>query len=198
MSFDPDQIEAVRSGLPELPLAKQAKYEGAFGLNPKHAAVLIADREWSSFFEEAVELGGDPQAVCNFMISDFAKLLNDEGIAIRESKVTPAHLVDLSKILAGGSISSKIAKEVLAEAYKTGRMPSDVVKDKGATQISDEGVIAPIVEQTLGAHPEIVAKYKAGNVGVKGFLVGQVIKASGGRANPQLAQRLVQEALERA
>jgi aspartyl-tRNA(Asn)/glutamyl-tRNA(Gln) amidotransferase subunit B len=198
MSFDPDQIEAVRSGLPELPLAKQAKYEGAFGLNPKHAAVLIADREWSSFFEEAVELGGDPQAVCNFMISDFAKLLNDEGIAIRESKVTPAHLVDLSKILAGGSISSKIAKEALTEAYRTGRMPSDVVKDKGATQISDEGVIAPIVEQTLGAHPEIVAKYKAGNVGVKGFLVGQVIKASGGRANPQLAQRLVQEALERA
>ncbi|HEY0866624.1 MAG TPA: Asp-tRNA(Asn)/Glu-tRNA(Gln) amidotransferase subunit GatB [Fimbriimonas sp.] len=196
MGFDEAYLTGLRASIPELPLSKQQRYESEYGLNHRHAAVLITDREWAGFFEECVALGGDPKSVCNFMISDFAKLLNDKGLAPRQSKVTPAHLVDLTKILAGGSISGKIAKKLLSDAFESGRMPGDIVKESGSTQISDEGSVRPLVDQTLTAHPDLVAKYAAGNVGVKGFLVGQVMKASGGRANPQLVQQLVQEALD--
>lgn len=197
MVFEHDYIEGLRAGLPELPLAKYRRYTEDYGIGIKESEELIADVVWSGFFEEAVALGGDPKAVSNIMRSEFLMFLNADGLSARESKITPAHLVDLTKIVAAGTISSKMAKDIFREIYSNGKMPSEVVKEKGSTQITDAGAIEPIVRQVLEANPEIVAKYKAGNVGVKGFLVGQVMKQSGGRANPQLAQTMVAEALEK-
>jgi aspartyl-tRNA(Asn)/glutamyl-tRNA(Gln) amidotransferase subunit B len=196
MAFTEADIERLRAELPELPLAKFNRYMTDLGLSAYDAGVLTSDRSWAAWFEVAVRIGGDPKTVCNWMNSDFAKLLNDEGIEARESKISPTHLVDLTKLLGEGTISGKTAKDVFAEAYRTGKTPSDIVKEKGATQISDESAIADVVKKVLGESEDVVAKYKAGNAGVKGFLVGQVMKQTGGRANPQIVQRLVQEALD--
>ncbi len=197
MCFTDEQIEGMRADLPELPLAKSLRYAKDFGLSPYDCGVLVADKDWAAFFEEAVELGGDPKAVCNWMNSDFAKLLNERGIAARNSNISPAHLVELTKLIYEGTISGKIAKEIFEECFESAQMPSEVVKAKGLTQISDRGEIDGIVAKVLEANPEIVAKYRSGQLGVAGFLVGQVMKQSGGRANPGLVQELVKEALEK-
>jgi len=196
MVFDEAYIERLRAELPELPLAKFRRYQADFGLSAYDANILIADRAWSEFFEACVALGGEPKAVCNLMNSDFAKLLNEAGITAQESKLTPAHLVELTNLVAKGTISGKIAKTVIADSFATGEMPAKLVEASGATQVSDTGAIQSIVDQVLANNPDVVAKYKAGAVSVKGFLVGQVMKESKGRANPQLANELVQSALD--
>jgi aspartyl-tRNA(Asn)/glutamyl-tRNA(Gln) amidotransferase subunit B len=196
MVFDEAYIERLRAELPELPLAKFRRYQADFGLSAYDANLLIADRAWSVFFEECVAFGGEPKAICNLMNSDFAKLLNEAGITARESKLTPAHLVELNTLVAKGTISGKIAKTVIADSFATGEMPAKLVEASGATQVSDTGAIQAIVDQVLANNPDVVAKYKAGAVSVKGFLVGQVMKESKGRANPQLANELVQSALD--
>jgi aspartyl-tRNA(Asn)/glutamyl-tRNA(Gln) amidotransferase subunit B len=196
MVFDEAYIERLRAELPELPLAKFRRYQADFGLSAYDANILIADRAWSEFFEACVALGGEPKAVCNLMNSDFAKLLNEAGITAQESKLTPAHLVELTNLVAKGTISGKIAKTVIADSFTTGEMPAKLIEASGATQVSDTGAIQAIVDQVLANNPDVVAKYKAGAVSVKGFLVGQVMKESKGRANPQLANELVQSAMD--
>ena len=198
MQFTTEQVENIRRSLPELPLSKALRYRNDMGLNPKHADQLAGDREWAEFFEEAVTGGGDPQAVCNLMISDFAKLLNDGGLSPRQSSVSPSHLVDLCKLVASGSISGKIGKEIFQESFKTGRLPSELVSEKGVTQVTDRSQIESLVAKVVGDNPQVVAKYKGGQTGVSGFLVGEVMKASQGRAKPELVRELVTEALERA
>ena len=196
MVFEEDYIASLRAGLPELPLAKSLRYQHELGLSEYDTGVLIADRPWSEFFEQAVGLGGDPKTVCNWMTGEFAKLLNEKGLAPEDSKVTPSHVVDLTKLVENGSVSGKMAKELFAESFLDGRLPSEIAKSKGASQMTDEGEILSVVKKVLAENPEIVAKYKAGNVGVKGFLVGQIMKLSGGRANPGFAQRILGDELE--
>jgi aspartyl-tRNA(Asn)/glutamyl-tRNA(Gln) amidotransferase subunit B len=197
MVFEEAYIESLRAFLPELPLAKFRRYQDVLGLSAYDAGVLTADRDWASYFEEAVELGGDPKAVCNWMNSDFAKLLNDAGISARESKVPPSHIVELMKLIADGTINGKMAKEIFADAFKTGNKPTEIVKVRGATQMTDTGEILKIVHGVFEANQEVVAKYRSGNIGVKGFLVGQVMRQTAGRANPQLVQSVVSEELEK-
>lgn len=198
MAFTEGDVERVRASLPELPLAKQRRYINDYGLSAYDAGLLIADRDWSTWFEAAVNAGGEPKTICNWMNGEFLMLLNDQGITAAESKITPDHLVDLTKLVANGTISGKMAKDIFRESYQNGKTPSEIVKEKGATQITDEGAVREIVLQVLAENPEIVAKYKGGNAGVKGFLVGNVMKKSGGRANPGLVQKLVSEELDKA
>jgi aspartyl-tRNA(Asn)/glutamyl-tRNA(Gln) amidotransferase subunit B len=197
MVFEESFIEELRAGLPELPLAKLRRYQEVLGLSAYDAGVLTSDRDWAVFFEEAVELGGDPKMVCNWMNSDFAKLLNDDGISVRQSKITPSSIVELTKLIADGTINGKMAKEIFADAFKSGSNPTDIVKERGATQMTDTGEILKIVHGVFEANQEAVAKYRSGNVGVKGFLVGQVMRQTAGRANPQLVQTVVTEELEK-
>ncbi len=197
MEFEEAYIENLRASLPELPLAKSMRYQQTLGLSAYDAGVLIADRAWSAFFEESVALGGEAKAVCNWMTGDFAKMLNEQGIHPSESKITPAHVVDLLNLLEAGTINGKMAKQIFAESYGNGLMPSEVVKQRGTTQITDSVEILNVVKKVLAENAEIVAKYKSGNVGVKGFLVGQVMKQSGGRANPLMVQTVVGEELEK-
>ncbi|HVT10664.1 MAG TPA: Asp-tRNA(Asn)/Glu-tRNA(Gln) amidotransferase subunit GatB [Fimbriimonadaceae bacterium] len=197
MAFDEAEIERLRQTIPELPLAKSRRYREQLGLNEYDAGVLTADQRWAAYFEEAVEKGGEAKSICNLMMSDFAKLLNETGQSPDESKVSPATLVELSQLVKAGTISGKIAKDVLPEMFLTGKSAGAIVKEKGATQISDRGTIVAAVRQVLAEHPEPVAKYKAGQTNVKGFLVGQVMRATSGRGNPGLVQEIVQEELER-
>jgi aspartyl-tRNA(Asn)/glutamyl-tRNA(Gln) amidotransferase subunit B len=196
MQFTEEYIECLRSSLPELPLAKFRRYQSDFGLNDYDANLLTADVEWARWFEEAVAKGGEPKAICNWMNSDFAKLINEEGINARQSKITPEHLVQLTNLIADNTINGKTAKTVFADAYTTGKMPNDLVKESGVTQITDDSAIKPIIESVLAANPEIVAKYRAGQQSVRGFLVGQIMKESQGRANPGIVQKLLDELLQ--
>jgi aspartyl-tRNA(Asn)/glutamyl-tRNA(Gln) amidotransferase subunit B len=197
LHFDPSEIEGLRAQLPELPLAKSKRYQEDLGLSEYDAGVLIADRAWSLYFEKAVEVGGDPKAICNWLTGDFAKLLNEQGIAPMDSKIGPKALVDLVDLIKQGTISGKIAKEIFPEMFETGRSPADLIEERGATQISDEDSIRAAVVSVFESNPDPVAKFRAGNANVKGFLVGQVMRATGGRANPGIVQQIVQEELEK-
>ncbi len=193
MQFDEATIADLRASLPELPLAKLRRYQDSLGLSTYDASVLVADRDWATYFEACVQLGGDPKGVCNWMNSEFARLLNESGQAAAESNVTPAHIVDLLRILAEGQINGKMAKTIFADSFESGKLPSELAA--GGGQITDEDAVREIVRGVLAANPAIVEKFRSGNEGVKGFLVGQVMKQSEGRANPQLAQKLVLEEL---
>jgi aspartyl-tRNA(Asn)/glutamyl-tRNA(Gln) amidotransferase subunit B len=197
MVFEESYIQSLRDRQPELPLAKSRRYQEQLGLNAYDAGVLTADVEWAAWFEEAVALGGEPKAVCNWMNAEFARLLNETGQTTAQSKITPRHLVEVVKLVGDGTINGKTAKAVFAEAYETGKMPSEIVKEQGATQISDRGPIEEAARGVLTDNPDVVAKYKAGTTNVKGFLVGQVMKRTGGRANPKLVQDILQEELDR-
>lgn len=197
MAFEDAYIEELRADLPELPLAKFRRYQLEFGLSVQHADVLCDDLDKAEFFEKAVALGGDPQAVNNWLTGDFAMLLKDKGQVPKDSKVTPEHLVDLTKLVAEGTISGKTAKDVFKKAFESGKMPGEIVKESGATQISDESAIRQTAMDVLKNNPDVVEKYKSGQMNVKGFLVGQVMRGSGGRANPEIVQRIVGEELEK-
>ena len=197
MVFETAEIENLKNGLPELPMAKARRYHESLGLSPYDAGVLAADLEWAEFFEEAVGLGGEPKQVCNIMMNQFAALLKESGDTPRQSNVTPFYVVDVIKLVADQTISSKMAKDVFQETFDSGKAPADVVRTKGLAQITDSSEIEVKVSEILAANPEVVAKYKGGQANVKGFLVGQVMRATGGKANPTLVQDLVQEALDK-
>jgi len=196
LSIEDRRIEEIRGSLPELPLAKERRYRGELGLSAYDAGVLVADRRWAAFFDEAVASGGDPKSICNLMMSDFAKLLHEAGLNPEESQVRPKALVEVASLVKEGTISGKIAKELLSDMFKTGKMAAELVEEKGATQISDRDALAKVVGEVLGANPEVVERYGAGQLSVKGFLVGQVMHATRGRANPRMVQELVQEELD--
>ena len=196
MQFTQDYIDCLRSSLPELPLAKLMRYQKDYSLSDYDANLLTADVDWATWFEEAIAKGGEPKAICNWMNSEFAKLINEEGISARQSKITPEHLVDLTKLIENNTISGKIAKQVFLDSYKTGKMPSDLVKESGATQISDDSTIKAIIEAVLAKNTDVVEKYKAGQVSVRGFLVGQIMRESQGRANPGIVNKLLDELLQ--
>ena len=196
MTFTEEYVEGLRADLPELPLAKFVRYQNNFGLSDYDSNLLTSDVDWANWFEEAIALGGDAKAVCNWMNSEFAKLINEEGIQARQSKITPEHLVQLTKLIIDGTISGKIAKTVFADSYKTGKLPSELVKESGSTQITDDSAIKPIIEEVLAANAEVVEKYRSGQVSVRGFLVGQIMRASQGRANPGIVNKLLDELLQ--
>lgn len=195
MEFTDEYVEGLRAALPELPLAKRARYL-AMGLSEKEADVLTADHTWAAWFEEATGNGGDPKTVWNWMNADFAAQLNRAGLSARDSSFTPARLVELLRLLEGGKINGKMAKEIFAESFSSGKGPAEIFEASGGGQITDTVAIREAVAAVLAANGGIVEKFRAGNVGVKGFLVGAVMKATGGRANPALVQAEVGRQLE--
>jgi len=205
MAFDEAYIEGLRASLPELPLAKLRRYQESLGLSAYDAGLLVADKAWAGWFEDAVKLGGDAKLICNWMNSDFARFLNDTGQVVANpdaehalSKVTPAHLVDLVGMVQKGTINGKTAKDIFKEVFETGKMPSELVESKGATQISDGDAILGWVRAALDENPEAVANFKQGKANAIGFLVGQVMRKSQGRANPGMVNDVVKSELEKS
>ena len=201
LQFDEDTVARVRENLPELALSRLNRYINQYGLSYYDADRLTEERSWSDFFEACMLEGGEPKAVCNWMNGDFSRLLNETGQAVgvedrEESKITPAHLVELTKMIASGEISGKIAKEVFEDCFNSGSMPKKVVEAKGLSQISDEGAITQAVADVLKENPGPVEQYLGGKEGIMGFLVGQVMKKTQGRANPPMVQGEVRKQLE--
>jgi aspartyl-tRNA(Asn)/glutamyl-tRNA(Gln) amidotransferase subunit B len=184
-------VQQIRSTLPELPQAREARYVADLGLKPEAARVLVADRSATILFEEAVALGAEPAAAANWITQDLAGLENDAG----EGKATARHVADLVALVADGTIGGAGAKRALEEAFETGDPIDDIIERRGLRQVSDEGELGAVIDRVIEEHPDAAAKVRAGNDGVVAFLVGQVMKASGGSANPSLARELLRRRL---
>jgi aspartyl-tRNA(Asn)/glutamyl-tRNA(Gln) amidotransferase subunit B len=195
--LEPDAawVEEIRASLPELPRARRERYATELGLKPEVAGVLVADRASTDLFERTIAVGADPKAAANWITQDLAGLLNKHAIDPAASPVTPDHLTELIRMLADGSIGGAGAKQALEEAVETGDGIEQIVERRGLRQVSDAGELGPIVDEVLAEHADVAEQFRAGKEAVIGFLVGQVMKRSGGSANPQLAQELLRERL---
>lgn len=204
MHFDEATIRRVRESLPELPLAKARRYQGEFGLGDYDSSLLVSDKQWAAFFEAAVGLGGDPKLVCNWMSSDFARLLKEHDQTVGEpedehqtkSKVQPSHLADLVSAIEKGTISGKLAKGIFDEVFETGASVGQIIAEKGLTQITDLAQIEMAVREVLAESPGQVAQYRSGKETLFGFFVGQTMKKTGGRVNPQATQAVIKRLLD--
>ena len=189
-------INQVRSTLPELPRARRERFVSEYGIPSYDAGVLTASRDLADYYEQAVKETGEPKLSSNWIMGELLRLLNEDSRDVRDCPISPNGVADIIKMVKGGQISGKMAKEVFEEMYKTGKAAADIVKAKGLTQISDEGELAKIVEEIVKNNPDNVAKFKAGKTAVMGFFVGEIMKATKGKANPQVINKLLKEKLE--
>ena len=190
-----EEIEAYRKALPELPDARRERYMEAFGLSAYDAGILTASRALAEYFEACLADGADAKGAANWIMGDLAKNLNAEGKTIEQSPVEASRLAQMLKLIEKGTISSKIAKKVFAEMWTSSDAPEKIVEDKGLVQITDTKAIEAIVDAVIAANPKPVADYKSGNKKAVGALVGQVMKQSKGKANPQLVNQLLADKL---
>jgi aspartyl-tRNA(Asn)/glutamyl-tRNA(Gln) amidotransferase subunit B len=195
LQIESEWLQQVTAALPELPDTKVARYQAALGLPLYDARLLAEERAVAEWFETAVAAGGRPKSIANWMINVLFSLMNERRTAIEQVRVTPADLVELIDLVNGRSISANSAKEVLAEMFETGQNAPAIVAARGLAQISDEDTLKQIVAELLRNHPDAVASYRAGKEALRGWFVGQVMKATGGKADPDLVHRLLAQQL---
>jgi len=197
MHLTRDWVESIRAQMPELPDAARERFERTYGLSRQDADMLTQDRATADFFESAAVACGDPKAVANWMMGDFARLLNAADMEIGASRVTPHALAEMIGLLRDGTISGKMAKGIFEEMFRTGARPAELAAAAGP-QVRDAGEIAAIIDGVLSEQAEVWSALCAGDEKKFGYLIGQVMKASQGKANPQEANRLLRERLEEA
>ncbi len=188
-------IAEVREALPELPEAKLKRYQEELGLPVYDAGVICAERAVAEYFDELVKLHNQPKTCSNWVMGDILGGLKEQGIAIAECLVTPQLLAGILARIEDGTISGKIAKTVFEEVWKTGKSADQVIEEKGLKQVSDTGAIEAIVDEVIAANPTEVAEFKAGKTKLMGFFVGQIMKASKGKANPGMVNQLLMKKL---
>jgi aspartyl-tRNA(Asn)/glutamyl-tRNA(Gln) amidotransferase subunit B len=191
-----ERREAWRAELPELPAAKRHRYADELGLSIYDARVLTDERAMAEYFEAAVAAGGDAKAVANWVTGDIAAHVNANRLSIAELPLRPADLAELMNLIEDGTISGKIAKEILPELLEKGGSAKSIVEAKGLGMISDPAAITAVVEALLAAHPAEVEAFRGGKTKLQGFFVGQLMKKTGGRADPKLANRILSEKLK--
>ena len=189
-------VEALRATLPELPDAKIERFGREYGLSRKEAAVITEERAVADWYEAAVRAYGNPRQVFNWLTGEIFRYLNEAGVDIDQLRVTPEALAELLRLVEKGTINRNTAKIVLQEMLETGKAAPTIVEEKGLAQVSDEAALRAIVEKIVAEHPDEVARYRGGKKGLFGWFVGQVMKATRGKANPDLARKLLSEALE--
>jgi aspartyl-tRNA(Asn)/glutamyl-tRNA(Gln) amidotransferase subunit B len=194
-------VEAIRVQLPELPDMKRARFETEFGLSPYDADLLTREKAVAHYYEDAVAAGsrapaGDHKAIANWILGELYRLMKEQSIGIESVKIPPTHLGQLSVLVTNGTLSSTLAKEVFGEMFATGSAPAQIVKAKGLAQISDSAQLQAIIAQVIRDNPKPVADYLAGKVTVIKFLVGQVMRATQGKAHPQLVGDFMEQALD--
>ena len=194
-----DFLADCRASLPELPDAKRRRYETALGLPPYNAAVLTAEVETARWFEALLATLGDEHAVraSNWVISDLFGALNRLGKPLAESPVGPGQAAELLRLIADGTLSGTLAKQVFEIMLETGEDPGRIVEARGLRQTSDTGAIDKVIAEILAAHADKVAEYRSGKDKLFGFFVGQTMKAMAGKANPQVVNDLLRKALGR-
>jgi aspartyl-tRNA(Asn)/glutamyl-tRNA(Gln) amidotransferase subunit B len=191
-----DWVEDTRLGLPELPEAKLRRYQEELGLPVYDAEVLTASRELAGYYEAVLAAGAQAKMAANWVMGEVTRGLNDAGLAIAACPVTPARLVELLQLIDKGTISGKIAKTVFDEMWQTGGEPARIVEEKGLVQVSDTGEIERIIDDIMAANMGQVEEYRGGKEKVFGFFVGQVMRASKGKANPAVVNELLEKKLK--
>jgi len=179
-------IDDIRKTITELPDQKAARFISDYKLPAYDANLLTIERYTADWFEEAVRLGGDPKQASNWMMGELMRLVNEKNISIEQSLLKPTHLVDMLKLVAEGTISGHTAKIVFEDMFNTGKTSSEIVKEKGLVQISDSGQLDTVIDEVISANSKEYLRYKAGETKLLGFFVGQVMKATKGKANPKL------------
>jgi aspartyl-tRNA(Asn)/glutamyl-tRNA(Gln) amidotransferase subunit B len=182
--------------LPELPAIRRERFLNEYGLREYDAQVLTLTREIGDYFETAVKVNGDGRATANWVVGDLMGLLKAANLEIVQSPIPAAHIGELVALITKGDLSGKLAKEILPKMFETGAAPSAIMERDGLRQISDASALEAIVDQVLAANPKQVEQYKAGKTAVAGFLVGQVMKASRGQANPAAVNETLKKKLE--
>ena len=192
-----EYIKNVKNNLPELPETRYNRYIKEYNMSEKDAGIIVASKYLSDLFEKASKICNNHKAVSNWIISDISRILNEKEIEANEIPFTAEELAKLVILIDEGTISSSIGKKVIQELFENPRDPEDIIKEKGWIQISDEGAIKEVVMQVLEANPQSIADYKAGKDRALGFLVGQAMKQTKGKANPQLLNKMFLEELKK-
>ncbi|SFB23392.1 MULTISPECIES: Asp-tRNA(Asn)/Glu-tRNA(Gln) amidotransferase subunit GatB [unclassified Bacillus (in: firmicutes)] len=195
--IDEDWKARIRAEIPELPDQRQKRYVEELGLPPYDAAVLTATKELSDFFEATIKAGAEAKQASNWIMGEVSAYLNAEQKELADVALTPEGLAGIIKLIENGTISTKIAKTVFKELIENGGDPEKIVKDKGLVQISDEGALLKIVADVLDANPQSVDDFKNGKDKAIGFLVGQMMKATKGQANPGLVNKLLMQEIKK-
>ncbi|GAB4441822.1 MAG: Asp-tRNA(Asn)/Glu-tRNA(Gln) amidotransferase subunit GatB [Anaerolineae bacterium] len=201
LDLDPAWIEQVSVSLPELPDPKLARYVSDYGLSQKEAKILSEDRAIAAYYESVVAAAGDkttvtPKLISNWVSGELFRLLGERGIEIGEVKIKPEDLVALIELVNSNAINQPAAKQTLGVMFDTGRPPLAIIEELGLRQISDAGELTAVAQQVIADNPDPVAQFRAGKEATLKFLVGQVMKATRGKANPQLAEQALREQLQ--
>ncbi len=192
-----DWREAILRDMPELPLARRARFMAEYGLPEYDAELLTAEKSLSDYFETAVRAyAGDPKRVSNWLMNDVMRMLNEGGNTAADLALTPAYLADLIRLVDSGTVNTNTAKSLLEKVNRTGKSPAQLVQEEGLAKVSDESAIRAVVEQILAESPAETAAYRAGKVGLMGWFVGQVMKKMQGKADAPKARALLEELLK--
>jgi aspartyl-tRNA(Asn)/glutamyl-tRNA(Gln) amidotransferase subunit B len=189
-------VEKMRAALPELPQGKAARFAAQYGIPAYDSGVLSASRTVADYFEACVQRFSQPKTVSNWIMTELTRLLNRDNREIEQCPVPPERLAALLHLVEKGTISGKIAKQVFEKMYETGLGPEDIVRTQGLEQVSDEGALEAAVAKVIAQNPDAAEKYRSGKTKVLGFLVGQIMKETKGKANPDLVNRILEEKLK--
>ena len=188
-------VERLRDELPELPEARRQRFMRDYDLNPDESFTLTSDRKLADYFETAAKASKNTRAAANWILSELLRELKNTGVDITGCKIKAEDLGAMIRLIDDKTISGKIAKDIFVEMFATGKAPAEIVKEKGLVQITDTSAIEKIVDEVIAANPKQVENYRGGKTQLMGFFVGQVIKASGGKANPQAVNEILKEKL---
>ena len=192
---DEDWITQIRESLPELPVAKRERFIREYQIPAYDAGVLTADKALALYYEDVVRLCGKPKQASNWVMGDVLRFLNEGKRDIRQCPISARSLADMINLIEEGTISGKMAKDIVEDMYHTGKPPQDIIREKGLVQITDEGELTKTIAAIIDAHPGQLADYRGGREKLFGFFVGQVMKATQGKANPQLVNNLLKKML---
>ena len=192
-----EYIENIKNNLPEMPNVKKTRYISEYGIPEYDADIITSSKEVAKYFEKVADISKNPKIAANWIMGDFASKLNETEITISQSKIKPEDLAELIKLIDNNTISSKIAKTVFEEMFETGKEPKVIVDEKGLVQITDENALKEIVEKVVENNPKSVEDYKAGRDKAIGFLVGQIMKETKGKANPGIVNKMLIEILSK-
>lgn len=195
--IDEKTLEEIKNSLPELPDARRKRYIQVFGLPEYDAGVLTASKTLADFFEGAVKESSNAKSISNWIMGDLMRILKDRNMEVEEIPFPPQYLASMVSLIDKGTISGTIAKKVFEKMFTSGKDPAVIVKEEGLEVVSDEGAISGVIEKILESNPQSVADFKSGKEKAFGFLVGQAMKETKGKASPQIINKLLKEALDK-
>ena len=191
-----DKVKNIEKSLPEMPIEKRARFVSEYGLSEKDAYIITGSKALAKFYEYVIKEGGNAKTASNYILGDLLRLLNANNMEAEDIKISPKHLVELFKIIEEGKISNTAGKEVFKEMFKNDRSALEIIEEKALSQISCSYEIEKLVDEVLSNNPKSIEDYKAGKTRAVGFLMGQLMKASKGNANPQVAKQMIEEKLK--